>query len=63
MIDTGKSLIFHTRNDKTGLVSTDLRGDQDRRHAADLAADIFPAPAVFALDAEQLIGEFGSRPC
>jgi hypothetical protein len=38
-------------------------GDQDRRHAANLAADIFSAPAVFALDAEQLVGEFGARRC
>jgi hypothetical protein len=35
-------------------------GNEHRRHAADLGADMFPAPAVFALDAEQLFGEFGS---
>jgi hypothetical protein len=30
---------------------------------ADLGANMFPAPAVFALYAEQLFGELGSRHC
>jgi hypothetical protein len=35
-------------------------GDQHRRHAADLVADMFPGPALLALDAEQFLGKFGS---
>src|SRR6516165_368022 len=34
-----KGLIFHTRNDKKRLEIMDHRGDQDRRHAADLPAN------------------------
>src|SRR4029077_3282744 len=36
-------------------------GDQKRRHAADLAADMFPVPPLLAFDAEHFLGEFGSR--
>jgi cyanate lyase len=44
---------------------TELLLDQhfQGRAAADLGANMFPAPAVFALDAEQLFGEFGSCHC
>jgi hypothetical protein len=36
-------------------------GDQNRRHAADLGANLFPAPPFFAFDIEQFLGEVGSR--
>src|SRR6202035_5629150 len=34
--------------------------DQDLGVAADLFADVFPAPALLALDVEQFFGEVGS---
>jgi len=33
-------------------------GDQDRRHAADRLADVFPAPSLVAFDVGQFFGEF-----
>jgi hypothetical protein len=56
-----KCLIFRTKGDQTELENTGPIGNKHRRHAADLGADMFPAPAVFALDAEQFFGEFASR--
>src|SRR5262249_16472532 len=36
-------------------------GDQNRRHAADIGANLFPAPAFLAFDVKQFRGEFGPR--
>ena len=41
-------------------LSEDSAHDQHLGMAADLGADVFPAPAVLALDVEQLLGEIGS---
>ncbi|MGY4461871.1 hypothetical protein ACVWYI_005831 [Bradyrhizobium sp. LB13.1] len=38
-------------------LTEDRADDQHLRIAADLAADVFPAPALLALDVEQLLGE------
>src|SRR5262249_24030466 len=35
-------------------------GDQYRRHAADLLADVLPGPALLALDVEDFFGEVGT---
>src|SRR5262249_11319520 len=37
--------------------------DHDRRHAADLVADVLPRPALLALEIEQLLGEVGAVHC
>jgi hypothetical protein len=41
-------------------LAKDGADDQDFGVAADLFADVFPAPAFLALDVEQLFGEVGS---
>jgi hypothetical protein len=42
------------------MLAENRAGDHDRRHAADLFTDGFPAPALLALDVEQLLGEVGA---
>src|SRR5579885_647222 len=43
------------------VLAEDRSRHQDRRHAADLLAYVFPAPALLALDVEKLLSQSGTR--